>query len=57
MIDAADNLIKTATYEPITEWVPPSPMPCESDIVKMNLTNGYILKAYALLGLGKIQFS
>lgn len=31
----------------------PSPMPFELDIEKVNLTNGYILKAYALLGFGK----
>ena len=31
----------------------PSPMPFELDIKKMNLTNGYILKAYALLGFGR----
>lgn len=30
----------------------PSPMPCELDVVKMNLVDGYVLKAYALLGLG-----
>ena len=30
----------------------PSPMPFELDIVKANLTTGYIIKAYALLGLG-----
>ena len=30
-------------------------MPFETDIVKLNLTDGYILKAYALLGFGKFQ--
>ena len=28
----------------------PSPMPFEYDIEKQNLTDGYILKAFALLG-------
>ncbi len=31
----------------------PSPMPFELNIEKMNLTDGYVLKAYALLGLGR----
>ena len=31
----------------------PSPMPFEYNIEKNNLTDGHILKAFALLGLGK----
>ena len=31
----------------------PTPAPFEYDIVKINQMNGYILKAYALLGLGR----
>jgi tetratricopeptide (TPR) repeat protein len=31
----------------------PSPLPFENDIVKNNLVEGYVLKAYASLGLGK----
>ena len=30
-------------------------MPFELDIVKANLVSGYVLKAYALLGLGKFN--
>ncbi len=33
----------------------PSPMPFEDDIVKDNTRDGSILKAYALLGMGKTQ--
>ena len=33
----------------------PSPMPFEYDIEKNNLTDGHILKAYALLGYGKTE--
>ena len=57
MIDAADNLIKNCDLRTYYGVGSPSPMPCESDIVKMNLTNGYILKAYALLGLGKFNLA
>ncbi len=33
----------------------PSPMPCELDIEKMNRVDGYVLKGYALLGLGHLH--
>ena len=33
----------------------PSPMPFENNIEKQNLTEGYILRAYALLGCGKTE--
>ncbi len=32
-----------------------SPMPFENDVVKNNLTDGYVLKAYALLGIGRFN--
>ena len=55
MIETADNLIDNCDLRTYYGVGSPSPMPCELDIVKMNVTNGYILKAYALLGLGKFN--
>ncbi len=53
MIDSADNTIENCDMRTYYGVGSPSPMPYELDVVKMNLTNGYILKAYALLGCGK----
>lgn len=53
MLESAENTIKNCDMRTYYGVGSPSPMPFELDIKKMNLTNGYILKAYALLGLGK----
>lgn len=55
MLAVADNQIQNCDLRTYYGVGSPSPMPFELDIVKMNLTNGYILKAYALLGLGKFN--
>lgn len=53
MASVADNLITNCDMRTYYGVGSPSPMPFEYDIVKNNLTDGYILKAYALLGMGK----
>lgn len=53
MLASAENTIENCDMRTYYGVGSPSPMPYELDIVKMNLTNGYILKAYALLGCGK----
>lgn len=55
MIEVAENQIKNCALRTYYGVGSPSPMPFELDIVKSNLANGYILKAYALLGLGKFN--
>ncbi len=55
MLSVADSKIQNCDLRTYYGVGSPSPMPCELDIVKMNLTDGYILKAYALLGLGKFN--
>ncbi len=55
MIEVADSKIENCDLRTYYGVGSPSPMPCELDIEKMNLTDGYILKAYALLGLGKFN--
>ena len=55
MLESAENTIKNCDMRTYYGVGSPSPMPFELDIKKMNLTNGYILKAYALLGLGKFN--
>lgn len=55
MIAVAENQIQNCDLRTYYGVGSPSPMPFELDIVKMNLTNGYILKAYALLGFGKFN--
>ncbi len=55
MMRTADNSIENCDLRTYYGVGSPSPMPFESDIVKNNLTDGYILKAYALLGLGKFD--
>lgn len=51
----ADNSIENCDLRTYYGVGSPSPMPFELDIVKNNLTDGYILKAYALLGMGKFN--
>lgn len=55
MIAVADNQIKNKDLRTYYGVGSPSPMPFELNIEKTNLTTGYILKAYALLGLGKFN--
>lgn len=55
MIETADSKIKNSDLRTYYGVGSPSPMPCELDIEKMNKTDGYILKAYALLGLGQFN--
>ena len=55
MLESAENTIRNCDMRTYYGVGSPSPMPFELDIKKMNLTNGYILKAYALLGLGKFN--
>ena len=55
MLAVAENYIGNKDLRTYYGVGSPSPMPFELDIVKANLTNGYILKAYALLGLGKFN--
>ena len=53
MIASGNNLIINKDLRTYFGVGSPSPMPFEYNIEKINCTNGYILKAYALLGLGK----
>ena len=53
MLASANNLITNCDLRTYYGVGSPSPMPFEYDIVKNNLTDGYILKAYALLGYGE----
>ncbi len=55
MMEVADSKIENCDLRTYYGVGSPSPMPCELDIEKMNLTDGYVLKAYALLGLGKFN--
>ncbi len=57
MITTAEQLIENCDMRTYYGVGSPSPMPFESDIKKSNLTDGYILKAYALLGMGKFHAS
>lgn len=57
MEEVADHFIKNCDMRTYFGVGSPSPMPFELDIVKNNLTDGYILKAYALLGLGKFNLA
>jgi len=54
MIKVADNLIVNKDLRTYYGVGSPSPMPFEYDIEKNNLCDGSILKAFALLGYGKI---
>ena len=53
MMSVADGFIVNKDLRTYYGVGSPSPMPFEYDIEKNNLTDGYILKAYALLGQGK----
>ena len=55
MLTVADNFIVNKDLRTYYGVGSPSPMPFEYNIEKNNLTDGYILKAYALLGYGKIS--
>lgn len=55
MLEKADDFIENKDRRSYYGVGSPSPMPFEYDIEKQNLTDGYILKAYALLGLGKFE--
>ena len=53
MLATAENFIVNKDLRTYYGVGSPSPMPFEYNIEKNNLTDGYILKAYALLGFGK----
>ena len=53
MLSVAENFIENKDLRSYYGVGSPSPMPFEYDIEKNNLTDGYILKAFALLGCGK----
>ena len=53
MLSVAENFIVNKDLRTYYGVGSPSPMPFEYDIEKNNLTDGYILKAFALLGYGK----
>ncbi len=55
MLAVSDSKLANADLRTYYGVGSPSPMPFELDIQKMNLTDGYVLKAYALLGLGKFN--
>lgn len=53
MLSVAENFILNKDLRTYYGVGSPSPMPFEYDIEKNNLTDGYILKAFALLGYDK----
>ena len=53
MLSVAENFIVNKDLRTYYGVGSPSPMPFEYDIEKNNLTDGYILKAFALLGYDK----
>lgn len=53
MISVAENFIVNKDLRTYYGVGSPSPMPFEYNIEKNNLTDGYILKGFALLGCGK----
>lgn len=55
MLSVAENFIVNKDLRTYYGVGSPSPMPFEYDIEKNNLTDGYILKAFALLGYGDKQ--
>ncbi len=55
MLASAENSIQNKDLRTYYGVGSPSPMPFEYDIEKNNLTDGNILKAYALLGYGKAE--
>ncbi|MCQ2478721.1 MAG: DUF5107 domain-containing protein, partial [Clostridia bacterium] len=52
MLASAQNLIDNKDLRTYYGVGSPSPMPFEYDIEKNNLTDGYILKAFAYMGIG-----
>ncbi len=55
MIAVADSKLENADLRTYYGVGSPSPMPFELNVEKMNLVDGYVLKAYAMLGLGKFN--
>lgn len=55
MLATAEEFIKNCDRRTYYGVGSPSPLPFEDDIVKNNRLNGYTLKAYALLGLGRFN--
>ena len=55
MLEVAENKIVNCDLRGYYGVGSPTPMPFELDIERQNLTDGNILKAYALLGFGKID--
>ena len=55
MLEVAENKIINCDLRGYYGVGSPTPMPFELDIERQNLTDGNILKAYALLGFGKID--
>ncbi len=53
MLETANGLIKNCDLRSYYGVGSPTPMPFENDIERNNLTDGYVLKAYALKALGK----
>jgi tetratricopeptide (TPR) repeat protein len=53
MIDRAEQIIDQLDQWPYFGVGSPTPLPFELDIAKTNTINGYMLKGFALLGLGK----
>ena len=53
MLASGDNMIANKDLRSYYGVGSPTPMPFEYDIEKQNTVNGEILRAYALLGLGK----
>ena len=51
MLATAENSIKNCDLRSYYGVGSPSPMPFELDVVKLNLMNGYTLKAFALYGM------
>ena len=55
MKESAENTLKNKDLHSYYGVGSPSPMPFDTDIVRSNCVNGFILKAYALFGLGHMQ--
>ena len=55
MLTEGDNFIKNCDRRSYYGVGSPSPLPFENNIIKNNLVTGYILKAFALLGYGRLS--
>ena len=53
MLASGEKLIRDCDLRSYYGVGSPTPMPFEYDIVRQNKVNGEILRAYALLGLGR----